>query len=101
MSRNHETIYPGLSVLQADGVACLACDRNYLRSRAAHVPIGRSETGSQVFVCLGDCLARVVETACECNGGPACACPDCDCLDCSYRPVMRASVDEEDTTDEH
>ena len=25
------------------------------------------------------------EVPCECNGGPLCACPDCDHLDCSYQ----------------
>ncbi|SFK52542.1 hypothetical protein SAMN05421835_12363 [Amycolatopsis sacchari] len=97
MTRNPETVYTGLSPLQADGLACVTCNRNYLHSRVAHVPVGRSHTGSQVFACLGACLTALLDgAACECNGGPSCACPDCDCLDCSYRPALRRADHGED-----
>ena len=49
---NHDTINPGLTALQADGLACVACGADYLR---VHVPVGRSVTGSQVFACVGCC----------------------------------------------
>lgn len=52
---NHDTIIAGLTALQADGLACVACGADYLRVRVPHVPVGRSVTGSQVFACLGCC----------------------------------------------
>lgn len=48
---NADQIITGLTVLQADGLACVACGADYLRSRVPHVPVGRSVTGSQVFAC--------------------------------------------------
>lgn len=50
-----EKIIKGLSPLQADGLACVFCDADYLRVRVPHVPIGRSVTGSQVFACVPCC----------------------------------------------
>lgn len=50
---SHDTIITGLSPLQADGLACVACGADYLRVSIPHVPVGRSVTGSQVFACLG------------------------------------------------
>lgn len=55
MTRNPETFYTGLSPLQADGLACVVCARDYLRCGGAAVPVGRSQTGSQVFACVGEC----------------------------------------------
>jgi hypothetical protein len=52
---NHDTIIAELSVLQADGLACVVCGADYLRVRVPHVPVGRSVTGSQVFACVGCC----------------------------------------------
>jgi hypothetical protein len=49
---NAEEIITGLSPLQADGLACVVCGNNYLRVRTPSVPVGRSHTGSQVFVCV-------------------------------------------------
>ena len=54
MSR--DMISAELTALQADGLACVVCGADYLRVRAAHVPVGRSVTGSQVFACVGCCL---------------------------------------------
>lgn len=48
-----EKIITGLSPLQADGLACVACGADYRRVRVPSVPVGRSETGSQVFACVG------------------------------------------------
>ncbi len=45
----------GLTDVQADGLACVACGADYLRVRVAHRPAGRSVTGSQVFVCSPAC----------------------------------------------
>jgi hypothetical protein len=50
---NPHEIITGLSVSQADGLACAVCGADYLGVRVAHVPVGRSETGSQVFACVG------------------------------------------------
>jgi excisionase family DNA binding protein len=36
---------------QADGLACVVCQADYLRVATPHVPVGRSHTGSQVFAC--------------------------------------------------
>jgi len=53
---NPETIITGLTTAQADGLACVICDRDYLRTRGSRsVPVGRSVTGSQVFACVGRC----------------------------------------------
>jgi hypothetical protein len=60
---NAEKIITGLSSLQADGLACVACGADYLRVRVPHVPIGRSATGSQVFACVGCCLDEARRTA--------------------------------------
>lgn len=49
----------GLTEAQADGLACVICGADYLRVRLAHVPVGRSSTGSQVFACAGRCSAFV------------------------------------------
>lgn len=35
---NHDTIIAGLTALQADGLACVACGADYLRVRVPHVP---------------------------------------------------------------
>ncbi|GAA3435924.1 hypothetical protein [Kutzneria kofuensis] len=48
---NTEKIITGLTPLQADRLACVDCGVNYLRIHAPCVPLGRSATGSQVFVC--------------------------------------------------
>ncbi|GAA5115277.1 hypothetical protein [Haloechinothrix salitolerans] len=52
---NHDTIIAGLTTVQADGLACVACGADYLQVRVPHVPVGRSVTGSQVFACVGCC----------------------------------------------
>jgi hypothetical protein len=61
---NVEKIITGLSALQADGLACVACGVDYFRVHVPHVPVGRSVTGSQVFACVGCCpdeVQRAVE----------------------------------------
>jgi hypothetical protein len=40
-----------LTAAQADGLACVECGADFLRSRVPHVPVGRSQTGSQIFAC--------------------------------------------------
>ncbi|MEU4801055.1 helix-turn-helix domain-containing protein [Actinosynnema sp. NPDC023587] len=40
-----------LSEAQADGRACVVCGSDFLTTRASHLPVGRSSTGSQVFAC--------------------------------------------------
>lgn len=43
----------GLTGAQADGLACVVCGADYLLpGSAAHVPVGWSGTGSQVFACV-------------------------------------------------
>lgn len=45
-------VWTGLTVTQADGLACVTCGLDYRTSTAAHRPVGRSQTGAQVFACL-------------------------------------------------
>ncbi|MGB6164405.1 MAG: hypothetical protein WCF33_00725 [Pseudonocardiaceae bacterium] len=53
-----ERIWTGLDVLAADGLACVICGRGLLSGRSrVRLPVGRSDTGSQVFACIGDCAA--------------------------------------------
>lgn len=40
-----------LTPAQADGTACVICHADFLKVRVTSVPVGRSETGSQVFAC--------------------------------------------------
>lgn len=35
------------------------------------------------------------DVPCECNGGPDCACPDCDHLDCAYKEAQRLYEEKE------
>lgn len=47
-----ERYYEELTKLQADGLACVVCGVDYVRTAIPHVPVGRSaETSSQVFAC--------------------------------------------------
>ena len=51
-----ERIWTGLDVVAADGLACVLCGRSFLsRGSRVRLPVGRSDTGSQVFACVGDC----------------------------------------------
>ncbi|MGB6162024.1 MAG: hypothetical protein WBF75_05530 [Pseudonocardiaceae bacterium] len=53
-----ERIWTGLDVLAADGLACVICGRGLLsRGSRVRLPVGRSQSGSQVFACIGDCAA--------------------------------------------
>ncbi|MGV9853030.1 hypothetical protein ACWDWU_30300 [Streptomyces sp. NPDC003442] len=45
------------SLAQADGLACAICGADYLHVQVPHIPVGRSTTGPQVFVCVG-CAAE-------------------------------------------
>lgn len=56
---SEERIWRGLSTAQADGMACVVCGADYLTVRVPGVPVGRSETGSQVFACTGRCRDSV------------------------------------------
>ncbi len=40
---------------QADGLACVMCDADYMTTRVPHQPVGRSDTGSQIFACSAGC----------------------------------------------
>lgn len=60
---NRDTILSGLTSLQADGLACVACGADFLTVAAPQVPIGRSATGSQVFACVGCRPDEVLRTA--------------------------------------
>lgn len=51
-----ERIWTGLDVVAADGLACVVCGRSFLsRGSRVRLPVGRSDTDSQVFACVGDC----------------------------------------------
>jgi hypothetical protein len=58
---NTEDLWTGLDAVQANGLACVTCGRNYLHHRVAHQPVGRSHTGSQVFACADTCVATLTE----------------------------------------
>ena len=67
---------------QADGLACVVCDLDFLspEARGVHwVPVGRdTETGSQVFACESHGVAALAMTKptprcpCACNSGGFC-----------------------------
>ena len=57
---NVNTRIMGLDRMQADGLACVVCGASYLQVATPHVPVGRSETDSQVFACVA-CQAAVPE----------------------------------------
>lgn len=40
-----------LTAAQADGLSCVECGCDFLRVRVPRVPVGRSQTGSQIFAC--------------------------------------------------
>jgi excisionase family DNA binding protein len=40
-----------LTPAQADGLACVVCDVDYLQVSTPRRPVGRSQSGSQVFAC--------------------------------------------------
>lgn len=48
-------VWRGLSTAQADGWACVVCGADYWQARPVSVPVGVSESGSQVFACAGQC----------------------------------------------
>ncbi len=50
-----------LSPAQADGLACVVCGADYLTVRAAHRPVGHSQSGSQVFACRGRCAEQAAQ----------------------------------------
>jgi hypothetical protein len=49
--------FPGLSLAQADGRACVVCGRRLRGKGLVWQPVGRSHTGSQVFACAGTCAS--------------------------------------------
>ncbi len=53
---NPESVMRGLTARQADGLACVVCGTDYIQVAVPHRPVGRSETGSQVFACR-TCIA--------------------------------------------
>jgi hypothetical protein len=59
MPTNPDRVFTGLNPAQADGLACVHCGTGYLAVRVPHQPVGRSETDSQVFVCVGQCTDAV------------------------------------------
>ena len=50
----------GLTPAQADGLACVVCAVDYLEHNTPRRPVGRSQSGSQVFAC---CEHRAVRHA--------------------------------------
>lgn len=58
-------IMTGLTPLQADGLACVRCGKPTMYSGRTFTPVGRSNTGSQVFACsLGfACVPATLDTA--------------------------------------
>ena len=56
-------VWAGLDPVQADGLACVVCGRDFRTPGSVSVPVGRSHTGSQVFACVGECAAATGEPA--------------------------------------
>ncbi len=71
-----EPVWRGLNPAQADGRECVMCESSFVEpavpeahrlgarpgtrgtpSGISTVPVGRSETGSQIFACIGICAA--------------------------------------------
>lgn len=46
-----DRVWHSLTPAQADGLSCVHCGVSYLLVSVPHRPVGRSETGSQVFSC--------------------------------------------------
>ncbi|MFJ4845124.1 hypothetical protein [Streptomyces sp. NPDC088733] len=57
------TLPANLSDAAKDGLECVICGADYLRVRTPHVPVGRSETGSQIFACVPCIPAQPTEDA--------------------------------------
>ncbi|GDY33882.1 hypothetical protein GTS_55150 [Gandjariella thermophila] len=67
---NPEELITGLSAAQTDGLVCVICGLDYLRSPgSASVPVGRSVTGSQVFACVGRCVEAAPTISRRVGGG--------------------------------
>ena len=47
-----------LTPAQADGLACVVCGVDYLEHNSPRRPVGRSQSGSQVFACCGHRAVR-------------------------------------------
>jgi hypothetical protein len=56
-SGGSDRIFTHLTEQEAEGLACVVCDADYLTDPTPHVPVGRSRTGSQVFACQAGCAA--------------------------------------------
>ncbi|MFJ3847345.1 hypothetical protein ACIPV3_25050 [Streptomyces albidoflavus] len=53
-----------LSAAQSDGVACVICNRDFLKNRVNTVTVGRSpESDTAVFACLGPCADGIARQA--------------------------------------
>jgi len=52
-----EQRWRGLGPVQTDGLECVVCAASFRRPGSVSEPVGRSDTGSQVFACQGRCLA--------------------------------------------
>jgi hypothetical protein len=57
-----ERIWIGLDPAAADGQACVVCGRGFRVRGSVRLPVGRSQTGSQVFACAGDCAQQAAVT---------------------------------------
>jgi excisionase family DNA binding protein len=47
-----DDVAPALTDAEANGLACVVCGVDFLRSGNSHIPVGVSETGSQIFACV-------------------------------------------------
>lgn len=49
-------VWPDLTPMHAEGLACVVCGSNYVIERhRTRTPVGRSAAGAQVFACTGRC----------------------------------------------
>ncbi|WP_369390940.1 hypothetical protein AB5J72_27290 [Streptomyces sp. CG1] len=53
-----------LNAQQADGMACVVCNADFLKAKIASVPVGRSPADeSRVFACKDPCAAVIADEA--------------------------------------
>jgi hypothetical protein len=65
-------VWLALTKQQADGLACVICDRDFVAEPTVSSPVGYAHiTGSQVFACAVDCAAQATEPISDYEAGDA------------------------------
>ncbi|MCX4663483.1 hypothetical protein [Streptomyces uncialis] len=53
----------GLTTLQADGLACVVCEKNFLHDGVTSVRVGSTQDEIPVYACLEPCTVTIAEEA--------------------------------------